>query len=197
MSRKASIQRNTSETRIRLDLELDGEGSCQSKTGLPFVDHMLDLFARHGYFNLQVEAVGDLEVDAHHTMEDLGIVLGQAIRQAVGDKVGIRRYGAFLVPMDETLARTVVDLSGRPAMVYEAPLPVGYMLSGIDVRLFREFFQALVNNAGMNLHIDVLRGEDVHHMIEAIFKSFARALDQAIQADPRETGVPSTKGSLV
>lgn len=196
MKRTAVVTRETRETRIRIALTLDGSGRCQSQTGLPFMDHMLTLFAKHGFFDLEVEAKGDLEVDAHHTMEDLGIVLGQCLVQALGDKRGIRRYGAFYVPMDETLARAVVDLSGRPCLCYQVAVPVGYHFGAIDVRQFREFFQALVNHAALNLHLDLIRGEDVHHIIEACFKAFARALDQAVSHDPRETSVPSTKGSL-
>lgn len=197
MSRQASIDRETAETRISISLELDGSGQIETATGLPFMDHMLTLFAKHGFFDLQVDAKGDLEVDAHHTMEDLGIVLGQAIAKAVGDKRGITRYGFFMVPMDETLARVVLDLSGRPCLRYSVDIPRGYHLGPIDVQLFHEFFQALANAAAMNLHIDILRGVDVHHQIEGIFKAFARALDMATTIDPRQTDIPSTKGTLV
>lgn len=195
MSRKASESRTTAETKIELELELDGAGTAHVDTGIPFMDHMLVLFARHGYFDLTVKAVGDLEVDEHHTMEDLGLVLGNVIRQALGDKRGIRRYGFFLLPMDETLTRVVLDLSGRPYLVYNADWPSDY-IKGMNVRLFREFFQALTNTLGVNLHIDVIRGEDVHHIAESMFKGFARALDAAVSAEARETGVPSTKGLL-
>lgn len=195
MPRTATIERKTTETQILLTINVDGSGTAAVKTGIPFMDHMLTLFARHGFFDLEVQAVGDLDVDAHHTMEDLGLVLGTALRQALGDKHGIRRYGSFYVPMDETLARVVVDLSGRPYLVYQAALPMD-TINGLSVRLFQEFFQALTNTLGANLHIDVIRGEEVHHIIEAIFKAFARALDQATQYEARQQGVPSTKGTL-
>ncbi len=196
MGRQATIERRTTETQIRVAITLDGTGRAQVDTGLPFMDHMLTLFARHGYFDLEVLARGDLQVDAHHTMEDLGLVLGQAIRQALGDKKGIHRYGFFLLPMDETLVRVVLDLSGRPWLTWQAPFPVAE-INGLSVRLFREFFQALTNTLALNLHVDVLRGEEAHHIAEGIFKGFARALDQAVSLEPRETAVPSSKGTLV
>jgi imidazoleglycerol-phosphate dehydratase len=195
MSRTATITRNTSETQIQLSIDIDGSGISTVDTGIPFMNHMLTLFAKHGYFDLQVKAVGDLEIDEHHTMEDLGIVMGNAIKQALGDKAGIRRYGFFLLPMDETLARVALDLSGRPYLVYNVPAPAGY-IKGMNVRLFHEFFLGLTNNLGVNLHIDVIRGEEVHHVIEAVFKGFARALDAATGREPRETGLPTTKGHL-
>ncbi len=195
MSRAAEINRETNETHIRIKLELDGSGQSRIDTGIPFLDHMLTLFARHGFFDLDVDAKGDLEVDCHHTMEDIGIVLGNTIKDALGDKRGIRRYGAAIVPMDESLARVVLDLSGRPWLAYDVATTVPH-INNIDVRLFREMFQALTNNLMLNLHIDLIRGEETHHILEAVFKAFAKALDQATRLDTRETGVPSTKGTL-
>lgn len=195
MARTATIERKTAETDIRATFCLDGSGKSEIQTGIGFMDHMLTLFSRHGFFDLQLQAKGDLDVDAHHTMEDLGIVLGSAIRNAVGDKRGIRRYGFFLLPMDEALVRVVLDLSGRPYLQYNLLPPAEY-IGSLHVRLFQEFFQALSWNAGMNLHLDSLHGEEVHHVYEAAFKGFARALDLATQADPRESGIPSTKGIL-
>ena len=193
--RQTEVCRKTAETDIRLSLNLDGRGNSRTETGVGFLDHMLTLFARHGFFDLEVRAAGDVEVDYHHTLEDLGLVLGQAIAEAVGNKRGIRRYGSFLLPMDEALARIALDLSGRPYLVYEVTLPAP-QVKDIDARLFREFFQALVNKSGMNLHIDLVRAGEVHHAFEAIFKAFARALDEATSVDPRIQGVMSTKGSL-
>ena len=195
MKRKAREKRETNETTIDLTFVVDGEGKASIDTGIPFMDHMLTLFTKHGFFDLTVKAKGDLEIDAHHTMEDLGIVLGTAIKNALGDKKGICRYGFFILPMDETLARVVLDLSGRPYMVYEVAPPTRY-INTLDVRLFQEFFQALTNNLACNLHIDVIRGEDVHHVYESVFKGFARALDRATQIEPREKGLPTTKGHL-
>ena len=195
MSRTASMERVTKETRIRLSLELDGTGQGKICTSVPFLDHMLDLFARHGLFDLEVEASGDIDIDFHHTVEDVGIVLGQAIKEALGDKKGIRRYGQATVPMDETLASVATDLSGRPYLVYHVNLPK-VKIGEFDVELAREFFQALVNNLGANLHINVMYGENVHHILEACFKATARALDMATQLDPRIEGVLSTKGKL-
>jgi imidazoleglycerol-phosphate dehydratase len=195
MSRKATEKRQTNETEIEISFTVDGEGKADVNTGIPFMDHMLTLFARHGFFDLTVKASGDLDIDAHHTMEDLGIVLGTVIRKALGDKKGIRRYGFFILPMDETLARVVLDLSGRACLVYEVEPSTRY-IKELDVRLFREFFQALTNNLALNLHIDVIRGEDVHHVFEGVFKAFARALDCATSLEPREKGVPTTKGML-
>ena len=195
MSRKASIERITRETNIRLELDIDGSGEAKICTSVPFLDHMLDLFTRHGLFNLRIEAKGDIDIDCHHTVEDIGIVLGQAFRDALGDKKGIRRYGQASVPMDETLASVAVDLSGRPYMVYHVNLPK-IKIGDFDVELAKEFFQAFTNNVGANLHINVMYGENVHHMLEACFKALARALDLATQVDPRIEGVMSTKGKL-
>jgi len=195
MSRTASIERVTRETRIRLSINLDGSGVGRICTSVPFLDHMLDLFARHGLFDLEVEAQGDIDIDFHHTVEDIGIVLGQAIKEALGDKKGIRRYGQATVPMDETLASVALDLSGRPYLVYNVTLPK-VKIGEFDVELGREFFQAFVNNAGANLHLNVMYGDNVHHVLEACFKGFARALDMATQLDPRIEGVMSTKGKL-
>ena len=193
--RKSEITRTTRETDITVALELDGTGKSSIDTGIPFMNHMLELFAKHGFFDLEVRAKGDIEVDYHHTMEDLGLVLGQALAAALGDKAGIRRYGSCILPMDETLALVALDLSGRPCLVWDVDFPA-QMIRDLDVRLFCEFFQALVNRAGMNLHVKKLAGEEVHHVAEAIFKAFAKALDQAVSLDPRVKGVLSTKGSL-
>jgi len=195
MSRKATIERVTKETQIKLSLEIDGTGEAKICTSVPFLDHMLDLFARHGLFNLQVDARGDIDIDFHHTVEDIGIVLGQAFRETLGDKKGIRRYGQATVPMDETLASVAVDISGRPYLVYHVALPK-VKIGEFDVELVREFFQAVVNNMGANIHVNVMYGDNVHHMVEACFKAFARAMDQATQVDPRIEGVMSTKGKL-
>jgi len=195
MSRKATIERVTKETQIKLSLEIDGTGEAKICTSVPFLDHMLDLFARHGLFNLQVDARGDIDIDFHHTVEDIGIVLGQALKEALGDKKGIRRYGQATVPMDETLASVAVDISGRPYLVYHVSLPK-VKIGEFDVELVREFFQAVVNNLGANIHVNVMYGDNVHHIVEACFKAFARAMDQATQVDPRIEGVMSTKGKL-
>jgi imidazoleglycerol-phosphate dehydratase len=195
MKRQADIERKTKETDIRLQFELDGKQPVCVETGLPFFDHMLEAFARHGRFGLQLNAVGDLQVDAHHTMEDIGLVLGDALREALGDKSGIVRFGTAYVPMDEALARVSLDLSGRPCLAYRLESPA-VEVGGFHSRLFREFFQAFVNRGGVTLHIDLLAGEEVHHAFEAVFKAFGRALDQATALDPRSTGVPSTKGVL-
>ena len=195
MSRKSSIERITKETQIKLTLDIDGRGEAKIFTSVPFLDHMLDLFTRHGLFDLQIEAKGDIDIDFHHTVEDIGIVLGTAFREALGDKKGIRRYGQASVPMDETQASVAVDLSGRPYMVYNVKLPK-VKIGEFDVELAREFFQAFANNAGANLHINVLYGDNVHHILEACFKGLARALDQATLVDPRIEGVLSTKGKL-
>jgi imidazoleglycerol-phosphate dehydratase len=195
MSRKASIERVTNETRIRLELSIDGAGKAKICTSVPFLDHMLNLFARHGFFDLEVEASGDIDIDFHHTVEDIGIVLGEAFKQALGDKKGIRRYGQATVPMDETLASVAIDISGRPYLVYHVTLPK-VKIGEFDVELAREFFQAFVNHCGLNLHINVMYGENVHHIIEACFKAVARAMDVATQLDPRVEGVMSTKGVL-
>lgn len=195
MARKATLERVTKETQIRLSIEIDGKGEARICTSVPFLDHMLDLFTRHGLFDLEVEAKGDIDIDFHHTVEDIGIVLGEAFRQALGDKKGIRRYGQASVPMDEALANVTVDLSGRPYLVYSVELPK-VKIGEFDVELAREFFQALANNLGANIHINVLYGDNVHHILEACFKALARAFDQATQVDPRIEGVLSTKGKL-
>lgn len=195
MGRTANIERITKETRIRLELNVDGAGQAKICTSVPFLDHMLNLFARHGLFDLSIEASGDIDIDFHHTVEDVGIVLGEAFRQALDDKNGIRRYGQATVPMDETLAAVAVDFSGRPYLVYHVNLPK-VKIGEFDVELAREFFQAFANHAGLNLHINVMYGDNVHHIIEACFKAFARAVDSATQFDPRVEGVMSTKGVL-
>lgn len=195
MKREATKSRTTNETSITVSLCLDGTGTAQIRTGIGFMDHMLDAVARHGFFDLTIQAQGDLGVDAHHTMEDLGLVLGEALRAALGDRHGIRRYGSAMVPMDESLARVVIDLSGRPCLAYDVK-PEPPEVGGISARLYREFFQALVNNAGLTLHIAMLSGEEGHHMLEAVFKAFGRALDAAAACDPRRQGPPSTKGTL-
>jgi imidazoleglycerol-phosphate dehydratase len=195
MARSAVIERITKETQIKLSLEIDGKGDAQICTSVPFLDHMLDLFARHGLFDLKVEAHGDIDIDFHHTVEDIGIVLGSAFKEALGDKCGIRRYGQTTVPMDETLASVATDLSGRPYLVYNVDLPK-VKIGEFDVELVREFFQGFVNHCGANLHINLMYGDNVHHIVEACFKAAARALDQATQLDPRIEGVMSTKGKL-
>ena len=195
MARTADYVRKTKETDISLHLNLDGTGSSSIHTGIGFFDHMLDGFSRHGLFDLKVNVAGDLAVDCHHTIEDTGIVLGNAIKEAVGDKKGIRRYGSCILPMDETLVLCAVDLSGRPYLVFDGEFTtdrVGYM----DTEMVKEFFYAISYTAGMNLHIRVLSGGNNHHMIEAMFKAFAKALDQATVIDPRITDILSTKGSL-
>ena len=195
MARTADYVRKTKETDISLHLNLDGTGSSSINTGIGFFDHMLDGFARHGLFDLKVNVTGDLAVDCHHTIEDTGIVLGNAIKEAVGDKKGLRRYGSCILPMDETLVLCAVDLSGRPYLVFDGEFTtdrVGYM----DTEMVKEFFYAISYTAGMNLHIRVLSGGNNHHMIEAMFKAFAKALDQATVIDPRITDILSTKGSL-
>ena len=193
--RNSTITRTTKETDITVSLEIDGSGKSVVDTGVPFMDHMLTLFAKHGFFDLEVKAKGDIEVDYHHTMEDLGLVLGEAIAKAAGDKAGIRRYGNFLLPMDETLALIALDLSGRPCLVFDVQPPAP-MIKDLDVRLFHEFFQALTVKSGMNLHVKQMAAGEVHHLYEAVFKGFAKALDQALSVDPRIQGVLSTKGSL-
>jgi imidazoleglycerol-phosphate dehydratase len=193
--RTATIVRTTKETDIRLTLGLDGRGRYQVSTGIPFLDHMLELFARHGFFDLTVEAKGDLHVDHHHTVEDVGLVLGQAVREALGDKAGIRRFGEATVPLDEALVQTVVDLSGRPFFVYDVTI-AQQKIGQFDVELIHDFLLALVNQAGMNLHVRMLSGRNPHHVVEATFKGLARALDAAVHHDARLTGVLSTKGTL-
>lgn len=194
--RQAEISRNTLETRITVRLNLDGSGQCRCATGVPFLDHMLDQIARHGLVDLDIEAQGDLHIDAHHTVEDIGITLGQALKSAVGDKAGIRRYGHAYVPLDEALSRVVIDLSGRPGLSFNVDFKRA-TIGSFDVDLFGEFFQGLVNHAAMTVHIDNLRGENAHHQAETVFKAFGRALRMAIEADPRGAGsIPSTKGTL-
>lgn len=194
--RQADISRNTLETQVRVRLDLDGSGQCRFASGVPFLDHMLEQVARHGQFDLEVEAKGDLHIDAHHTVEDIGITLGQALAAALGDKKGLTRYGHAYVPLDEALSRVVVDLSGRPGLVFGANFTRA-TIGAFDVDLVREFFQGLVNHALITLHIDNLRGENAHHQAESVFKAFGRALRMAVEADARCAGrVPSTKGAL-
>jgi len=195
MARKAKIERRTAETEIELEIDLDGTGQSQIHTGVGFLDHMLELFAKHGSLDLTVTARGDLHVDQHHTVEDVGICLGQALRQALGDKAGIRRYGHFTLPMEETLVTTALDLSGRYFLVFQAEFPTP-KIGDFDSELVEDFWQATAANALCNLHILVHHGRNSHHISEAIFKSAARALRIAVERDPRATGVPSTKGTL-
>ncbi len=196
MSRTASIQRDTHETQIRVELDLDGRGKASLQTGIGFFDHMLDQIARHGLIDLTVEAQGDLHIDGHHTVEDVGITLGQAFAKALGDKRGITRYGHAYVPLDEALSRVVLDCSGRPGLHMDVKFTAG-MIGALDTQLVFEFFQGFVNHAGVSLHIDNLKGHNAHHQCETIFKAFARALRMAITPDPRSAGtIPSTKGSL-
>jgi imidazoleglycerol-phosphate dehydratase len=194
--RTAEVSRNTAETRITVRLNLDGTGESSLHTGIGFFDHMLEQIARHGLIDLEVHADGDLHIDGHHTVEDVGITIGQAFARAVGDKKGIRRYGHAYVPLDEALSRVVIDLSGRPGLVLNIPFTSG-MIGAFDTQLTHEFFQGFVNHAGVTLHIDNLRGVNAHHQCETAFKAFARALRAAVERDPRSAGtIPSTKGSL-
>ena len=194
--RTAEVVRNTKETQIRVRVDLDGTGSARLTTGIPFLEHMLDQVARHGMLDLEIEAKGDLHIDAHHTVEDIGITLGQACARAVGDKAGIARYGHAYVPLDEALSRAVVDFSGRPGLEYHVKYARS-LIGEFDVDLVHEFFHGFVNHAQVTLHIDNLRGENAHHQCETIFKAFARALRMAVARDPRSQGtIPSTKGSL-
>ena len=194
--RQAEISRNTLETRVSVRVNLDGTGQARLATGVPFLDHMLDQVARHGLAELDVEGTGDLHIDAHHTVEDIGITLGQALAQALGDKKGIRRYGHAYVPLDEALSRVVIDLSGRPGLVFDVDFSRA-TIGAFDVDLCREFFQGLCNHALMTLHVDNLRGENAHHQAETVFKAFGRALRMAVEADERAAGsIPSTKGAL-
>jgi imidazoleglycerol-phosphate dehydratase len=194
--RSAEVVRNTNETQIRIAINLDGSGQQKLDTGVPFLDHMLDQIARHGLIDLDIVATGDLHIDAHHTVEDVGITLGQAVAKAVGDKKGIRRYGHAYVPLDEALSRVVVDFSGRPGLHFNVPFTRA-MIGGFDVDLTREFFQGFVNHAQVTLHIDNLRGDNAHHQCETVFKAFGRALRMAAELDSRAAGtIPSTKGSL-
>ena len=194
--RRATVERNTLETQIRVSVNLDGTGVSKLDTGLPFLEHMLDQVARHGLIDLDIEAKGDLHIDAHHTVEDIGITLGQALARAWGDKKGVRRYGHAYVPLDEALTRVVIDLSGRPGLEMHVDFTRG-MIGGFDVDLFYEFFQGLVNHAMITVHIDNLRGKNAHHQAETVFKAFGRTLRMAVEPDPRMDGVPpSTKGPL-
>jgi imidazoleglycerol-phosphate dehydratase len=194
--RTAEIDRNTLETQISVSVNLDGSGEREFQTGLPFLDHMLDQVARHGLLDITIKADGDLEIDSHHTVEDIGITLGQAVNEAIGDKKGIRRYGHAYVPLDEALSRVVIDFSGRPGLIYNVEF-ARQMVGDFDVDLFHEFFQGFVNHAKVTLHIDNLNGDNAHHQIETIFKAFGRALRMATEPDPRMSDVtPSTKGSL-
>jgi imidazoleglycerol-phosphate dehydratase len=194
--RTAEITRNTKETQIRVKLNLDGKGAVRLSTGLPFLEHMLDQVARHAMLDLEIEAKGDLHIDAHHTVEDIGITLGQAFAKAIGDKAGLRRFGHAYVPLDEALSRVVIDFSGRPGLVYDVAFSRS-LIGEFDVDLVHEFFQGFVNHAHVTLHVDNLRGDNAHHQCETVFKAFARALRMAAEADPRAAGmVPSTKGSL-
>jgi imidazoleglycerol-phosphate dehydratase len=194
--RRAEVTRNTAETRITVRVNLDGTGQARLATGIGFFDHMLDQIARHGLIDLDIEAQGDLHIDGHHTVEDVGITLGQAVYKAVGDKKGIRRYGHAYVPLDEALSRVVIDFSGRPGLLMNVPFKSG-MIGTFDTQLAHEFFQGFCNHAFVTLHVDNLRGENAHHQCETVFKAFARALRFALELDPRSAGViPSTKGSL-
>jgi imidazoleglycerol-phosphate dehydratase len=196
LPRSATVKRDTKETQITVTLNLDGTGRSNLNTGLPFLDHMLDQVARHGMFDLDIEAQGDLHIDAHHTVEDVGITLGQAFTRALSDKRGIRRYGHAYVPLDEALSRVVLDCSGRPGLEFQVEFPRA-RVGDFDVDLFYEFFQGFINHALMTLHIDNLRGRNSHHIIETVFKAFGRALRMAVECDPRMEGIlPSTKGSL-
>ncbi|MEO6351779.1 MAG: imidazoleglycerol-phosphate dehydratase HisB [Oxalobacteraceae bacterium] len=194
--RIAEVSRNTNETQIRVAINLDGSGTQKLATGVPFLDHMLDQIARHGLIDLDIEAHGDLHIDAHHTVEDVGITLGQAFAKAIGDKKGIRRYGHAYVPLDEALSRVVIDFSGRPGLEYHVPFTRA-MIGGFDVDLVHEFFQGFANHALVSMHIDNLRGDNAHHQCETVFKAFGRALRMATELDARAAGtIPSTKGSL-
>jgi imidazoleglycerol-phosphate dehydratase len=195
MARTATISRKTRETEISVRLDLDGRGTHEIESGVPFLDHMLTQIARHGFFDLQVRAKGDLEIDAHHTVEDLGICLGEAFKQALGDKSGVRRYGRGTMPMHEALAAVILDFSGRPFLVYNVPLPKA-QIGNFELELVEEFFTAFCNHAGANVHVNLAYGDNLHHIVEAVFKAFARALDEATQLDPRVEGVLSSKGSL-
>jgi imidazoleglycerol-phosphate dehydratase len=194
--RIATVSRRTAETDITLQLNVDGTGVSRIDTGIPFLDHMLTLFAKHGLFDLDVKAKGDVAVDYHHTVEDIGLVLGEAFKTALGDKIGLKRYGFFLLPMDESLARVVLDLGGRPHLAYEVQAPTMFVRD-FNLALVKEFFQAFANNVGANVHVQLLYGEEPHHVVEAVFKCFARALDMATQIEPRAADqLPSTKGML-
>jgi imidazoleglycerol-phosphate dehydratase len=196
VARQGEIRRTTKETDLHVVVALDGQGTAAVRTGIGFFDHMLEALARHALLDLTIEAQGDLHVDGHHTVEDTGIALGLALERALGDRAGIRRYGDALVPLDEALVRAVVDVSGRPYLSYQIEIPKWQMLGDFDVFLTPEFFRAVVLNAGLTVHLDLIRGDNPHHIVEAAFKAFARALDAATSLDSRVTGVPSTKGSL-
>jgi imidazoleglycerol-phosphate dehydratase len=194
--RTAEVTRNTKETQIRVKLDLDGRGVAKTSTGVPFLEHMLDQVARHGMIDLEIDAKGDLHIDAHHTVEDIGITLGQAVAKAIGDKAGVRRFGHAYVPLDEALSRVVIDFSGRPGLEYHVKYTRG-LIGEFDVDLVHEFFQGFVNHAQVTLHIDNLRGDNAHHQCETVFKAFARALRNAVERDPLTQGaIPSTKGAL-
>ena len=195
MSRTATIERKTRETQVRIELALDGKGESAIETGVPFFDHMLTQIARHGFFDLAIAAQGDIEIDAHHTVEDVGICLGEAFKKALGDKAGIRRYGRGTMPMHESLASVILDFSGRPFLVYNVPLPKA-QVGNFEVELVEEFFTAFCNHGGVNVHVNLAYGDNLHHIIEAVFKAFARALDDACGLDPRIEGVLSSKGKL-
>jgi len=196
MDRKAVVSRQTSETQIQLEINLDGQGAVEVNTGIPFFDHMLSMVGKHGLFDLNIQAKGDLEVDGHHTVEDVGISLGQAFKEALGDKKGIRRYGYSIMPMDEALALVALDISGRPYLVYDVDLPVE-LIGTYDSALTVEFLQAFITNAGITMHVKMLAGKNAHHMVEAIFKGLAKALLEAVEVNPRAAGaIPSTKGML-
>ncbi|OIQ11169.1 imidazoleglycerol-phosphate dehydratase HisB [Neomoorella thermoacetica] len=195
MSREALIERQTTETNIRLKVDLDGSGTWQGSSGIPFFDHLLGQMARHGLLDLKVWAEGDLEVDNHHTVEDIGICLGQAVKKALGDKKGISRYGSALVPMDEALVLVALDFSGRPYLAWGLELPPG-RIGSLETELVEEFLRAMVNNSGLTLHVRQLAGHNAHHLAEALFKALGRAIRQAVTLDPRVQGIPSTKGSL-
>lgn len=197
MPRKAKVERKTKETNIKIALNIDGKGNSRINTPIPFVDHMLSLMSKHGHIDLNIEAKGDIKIDFHHLMEDIGIVLGDVIKKALGKKLMIRRYGESLTPMDESLVQVAVDLSGRPFLVYKIKLPKGNILiRKLELHLFEDFFRALSNHAGINLHVILLYGRDPHHIFEAIFKGFGRALRTAVEIRPKTKGVPSTKGTL-
>ncbi len=193
--RQASVERTTKETTIRLSLNLDGSGKSEINSSIPFLDHMLEQISRHGLIDLSLQASGDREIDDHHTVEDIGICLGEALHDALADKAGIVRYGHAYVPLDEALSRVVLDLSGRPGLRFDVAFP-RHTVGDFDTDLFREFFQAVVNHGRITLHVDCIRGENNHHIIETVFKAFGRALRMAVAADPRQSGIPSTKGAL-
>lgn len=196
MARKAQINRKTKETDIMLNLNLDGRGIYDIRTAIPFLDHMLSLFAKHGLFDLKIKARGDIEIDYHHTVEDIGICLGDAVKKALGAKAGIKRYGAAFVPMDEAIASVSMDISDRPYLIYKVAMPKKSKIKNFEADLIEDFLQALVNRSGMTLHVSVPYGRNIHHMVEAVFKAFGRALREAATVDPRIKGVMSTKGKL-